>query len=53
MFGASILKQQEIVTYKEAKYTIMYKYESGYYEIKMLDKSYVVELVHKSELKYH
>lgn len=38
---------KEIVIYKGEPYKILYKYESGYYEIKALNKNYKVELVHE------
>jgi hypothetical protein len=43
---------KETVMYKGTQYIILYKYESGYYEIKELDSNYVVKLVHKSDLEY-
>jgi hypothetical protein len=43
---------KETVMYKGTQYIILYKYESGYYEIKVLESSnYKVELVHKSDLE--
>jgi hypothetical protein len=43
---------KKTVMYKGKQYIILYKYESGYYEIKELDVNYIVELVHKSDLEY-
>ncbi|MGG3466855.1 hypothetical protein ABES02_04855 [Neobacillus pocheonensis] len=39
------------VIYKDKKYEILYKYTSGYWEIKEIGSLYNIELVHSSELK--
>ena len=50
--GADSIMDKDIVIYKGKRYKIIYKYHSGYYEIKRLDKNYIVELVHHSELDF-
>jgi hypothetical protein len=53
----SILKKMvpwmydEKVMYKGKLYTVIFKYSSGYWEIKAQDGLYNVELVHESEVQ--
>jgi hypothetical protein len=42
--------QMEYVLYNGKKYLILYKYTSGFCEIKEVDSLYNIELVHTSEL---
>jgi hypothetical protein len=42
----------EIVIYKGEQYKVLYKYDSGYYEIRGLHSTYKVELVHKLDLQF-
>ncbi len=43
------------VLYNNKKYILLYEYTSGFCEIKEVDSAdyYKIELVHKSELKFH
>ncbi|MFT8323114.1 MAG: hypothetical protein ABF649_19785 [Bacillus sp. (in: firmicutes)] len=38
------------VLYQGKEYTVIFQYDSGFYEIRQIDNSNVVELVHLSEL---
>jgi hypothetical protein len=40
----------EQVLYNGKKYTILYKYASGYYEIREVDSIHNIQLVHQSEV---
>jgi hypothetical protein len=43
---------KELVIYKGEQYQVLYKYDSGYYEIRALISTYKVELVHQLDLQY-
>ncbi|WP_156183169.1 hypothetical protein [Mesobacillus campisalis] len=41
----------EKVIYNGKLYTVIFKYSSGYWEIKAQDSLFIVELVHESEVQ--
>lgn len=51
MKGGVFMENNTHVLYNGKKYVILYKYTSGYCEIKEIGSFYNIELVHSSELE--
>ncbi len=51
MKGGVYMENNTHVFYNGKKYIILYKYTSGYCEIKEIGSFYNIELVHSSELE--